>query len=78
MINHIILTVSDVERSLVFYDAALKPLNIRYLTSFGWGSHRLSCTNELGAPRRRSQFVDGHHKLMGLLMGFVITEEAHF
>ena len=29
MINHIILTVSDVERSLVFYDAALKPLNIR-------------------------------------------------
>ena len=28
MINHIILTVSDVERSLAFYEAALKPLEL--------------------------------------------------
>jgi catechol 2,3-dioxygenase-like lactoylglutathione lyase family enzyme len=26
MLDHIILTVSDVERSLAFYEAALKPL----------------------------------------------------
>ncbi len=29
MIDHIILTVSDVERSLKFYGAALKPLKIK-------------------------------------------------
>ena len=29
MLDHIILTVSDVERSLKFYTAALKPLGIR-------------------------------------------------
>ena len=34
MINHIILTVSDVERSLIFYEAALKPLNIRYFLPY--------------------------------------------
>ena len=33
MINHMILTVSDVERSLAFYQAALKPLNIQYFTA---------------------------------------------
>jgi catechol 2,3-dioxygenase-like lactoylglutathione lyase family enzyme len=34
MINHIILTVSDVERSLAFYEAALKPLNIKYFMPY--------------------------------------------
>jgi catechol 2,3-dioxygenase-like lactoylglutathione lyase family enzyme len=34
MINHIILTVSDVERSLAFYEAALKPLNIQYFLPY--------------------------------------------
>jgi catechol 2,3-dioxygenase-like lactoylglutathione lyase family enzyme len=29
MLDHIILTVSDVERSLAFYEAALEPLGIR-------------------------------------------------
>jgi catechol 2,3-dioxygenase-like lactoylglutathione lyase family enzyme len=29
MLDHIILTVSDVERSLMFYTAALKPLKIK-------------------------------------------------
>ena len=41
MINHIILTVSDVERSLAFYDAALKPLNIRFFLPYkGEHGHR--------------------------------------
>jgi catechol 2,3-dioxygenase-like lactoylglutathione lyase family enzyme len=30
MLDHMILTVSDVERSLAFYGAALKPLNIKF------------------------------------------------
>lgn len=30
MIDHIILTVADIEPSLKFYEAALKPLNIEY------------------------------------------------
>jgi len=30
MLDHIILTVSDVQRSLAFYEAALKPLNIKF------------------------------------------------
>ena len=30
MIDHIIPTVSDVDRSLAFYEAALKPLNIKF------------------------------------------------
>jgi predicted enzyme related to lactoylglutathione lyase len=30
MLGFMILTVSDVERSLAFYEAALKPLNIKY------------------------------------------------
>ena len=34
MINHMILTVSDVERSLEFYEAALKPLKIQYFLPY--------------------------------------------
>ena len=34
MINHIILAVSDVERSLAFYEAALKPLNIKFFMPY--------------------------------------------
>jgi hypothetical protein len=30
MLDHMILTVSDVERSLAFYETALKPLNIKF------------------------------------------------
>ena len=30
MLDHMILTVSNVERSLAFYEAALKPLNIKF------------------------------------------------
>jgi catechol 2,3-dioxygenase-like lactoylglutathione lyase family enzyme len=34
MLDHIILTVSDIERSLAFYDAALKPLNIQFFMPY--------------------------------------------
>jgi catechol 2,3-dioxygenase-like lactoylglutathione lyase family enzyme len=34
MLDHIILTVSDVERSLTFYEAALKPLNIKFFMPY--------------------------------------------
>jgi catechol 2,3-dioxygenase-like lactoylglutathione lyase family enzyme len=34
MLDHIILTVSDVERSLAFYDATLKPLNIKFFMPY--------------------------------------------
>jgi hypothetical protein len=30
MLDHMILTVSNIERSLAFYEAALKPLNIKF------------------------------------------------
>jgi len=34
LLDHIILTVSDIERSLKFYKAALKPLGIKYFFPF--------------------------------------------
>lgn len=34
MLDHIILTVSDVERSLAFYKVALKPLNIKFFMPY--------------------------------------------
>ena len=34
MLDHIILTVSDIERSLAFYEAALEPLNIRFFLPY--------------------------------------------
>ena len=34
MLGFMILTVSDVERSLAFYEAALKPLDIRYFLPY--------------------------------------------
>lgn len=34
MINHIILSVADVEKSLAFYQAALAPLDIKFLMPF--------------------------------------------
>jgi catechol 2,3-dioxygenase-like lactoylglutathione lyase family enzyme len=40
MLDHMILTVSDVERSLAFYEAALKPLSIKFfLPHKGEGDH---------------------------------------
>ena len=40
MLDHIILTVSNVERSLAFYEAALKPLHIEFFLPYkGEGDH---------------------------------------
>jgi catechol 2,3-dioxygenase-like lactoylglutathione lyase family enzyme len=40
MLDHIILSVSDVERSLAFYEAALKPLDIKFFLPYkGDGDH---------------------------------------
>jgi catechol 2,3-dioxygenase-like lactoylglutathione lyase family enzyme len=40
MLDHMILTVSNVERSLAFYEAALKPLNIKFFLPYkGEGGH---------------------------------------
>jgi len=40
MLDHIILTVSNVERSLAFYEEALKPLNIKFFLPYkGTGDH---------------------------------------
>jgi catechol 2,3-dioxygenase-like lactoylglutathione lyase family enzyme len=40
MLDHMILTVSNVERSLAFYEAALRPLNIRFFLPYkGEGDH---------------------------------------
>lgn len=34
MLDHIILTVSNIDRSLAFYEAALKPLNIGFFLPY--------------------------------------------
>ncbi len=34
MLDHMLLTVSDVERSLAFYEAALKPLHIKFFMPY--------------------------------------------
>jgi hypothetical protein len=40
MLDHMILTVSNVERSLAFYEVALKPLNIKFFLPYkGEGNH---------------------------------------
>ena len=64
MLDHIILTVSDVERSLKFYTAALKPLKIKMsepykgtdghpdLWGFGDGQ-RIGYINALPPPSTR-------------------------
>src|SRR5689334_21248668 len=40
MLDHMILTVSNLERSLAFYEAALKPLNIKFFLPYkGEGDH---------------------------------------
>jgi catechol 2,3-dioxygenase-like lactoylglutathione lyase family enzyme len=40
MLDHMILRVSNVERSLAFYEAGLKPLNIKFFLPYkGEGDH---------------------------------------
>lgn len=53
MVDHIILTVRDVERSLTFYEAALKPIGLRFFMPYkgeaghpdlwGFGDGRKAC-----------------------------------
>ena len=53
MLDHMILTVSNVERSLAFYEAALKPLNIKFFLSYkGEGDHPIC--GDLAMARGRS------------------------
>jgi catechol 2,3-dioxygenase-like lactoylglutathione lyase family enzyme len=41
MLDHMILTASNGERSLAFYEAALKPLDIKFFLPYkGEGDHR--------------------------------------
>jgi catechol 2,3-dioxygenase-like lactoylglutathione lyase family enzyme len=54
MLDHMILTVSNVERSLAFYEAALKPLNIKFFLPYkGEGDH-LICGDLVMARERSS------------------------
>jgi hypothetical protein len=50
MLDHMILTVSKVERSLAFYEAALKPLNIQFFLPF----KAPGTTMEVSMPQRVS------------------------
>ena len=53
MVDHIILTVSDVERSLAFYESALKPIGLHFFLPYkgeaghpdlwGFGDGRKAC-----------------------------------
>ena len=53
MLDHMILTVSNIERSLAFYEAALKPLNIKFFLPYkgeddhpdlwGFGDSKRAC-----------------------------------
>lgn len=51
MIDHIILTVSDVERSLAFYEASLAPLNIKFFMPYKGVSFRQGCVKPDGASQ---------------------------
>lgn len=61
MIDHIILTVSDIKTSLAFYDEALAPLNLKFFIPFkgedghpdlwGFGDGKSACFwLKLGTP----------------------------
>jgi len=53
MLGFMILTVSDVERSLAFYEAALKPLDIRYFLPYK-GQNGDPICGDLAMASRRS------------------------
>src|SRR5258708_18074627 len=53
MLDHMILTVSNVERSLAFYEAALKPLNIKFFLPYKGEAIILIC-GDLAMARGRS------------------------
>jgi DNA-binding transcriptional LysR family regulator len=53
MIDHIILTVSNVERSLAFYEAALAPLNIKFFMPYK-GRRAIPICGDLAMEREHS------------------------
>jgi len=60
MLDHVILTVNDVERSLKFYTAALKPLSIRMFMPYkGADGHPDLCGESSGGRRRLLDFHPG-------------------
>ena len=77
MLGFMILTVSDVERSLAFYEAALKPLNIRFflpykgkdghpdLWGFGDGKQAFFWLQQGNLPRLDSLGVHGREQRKG-------------
>jgi hypothetical protein len=59
MLDHMILTVSNVERSLASYEAALKPLNSQFFLPFkGEGDH--SDLWGFGEGKRAIELADCH------------------
>jgi len=68
MIDHIILTVSSVERSLAFYEAALAPLNIKFFMPY---------KGENGHPDLWG-FGDGQKAFFWLKQGKPATRSIHW
>jgi predicted lactoylglutathione lyase len=67
MLDHIILTVSDVERSLAFYEAALKPLNIKFFMPYKsevdefYKAAILAGARDNISPRARLEYYPGYY-----------------
>jgi catechol 2,3-dioxygenase-like lactoylglutathione lyase family enzyme len=52
MLDHMVLAVSNLERSLAFYEAALKPLDIEFFLPYkGEGDRRAGLRTDQGAAR---------------------------
>ena len=52
MLDHIILTVSDIKRSLAFYEAALKPLHMAAMSAGA---------RDNISPRARLEYYPGYY-----------------
>ncbi|PWV99126.1 catechol 2,3-dioxygenase-like lactoylglutathione lyase family enzyme [Hoeflea marina] len=68
MLDHIILTVSDIKASLAFYEAALKPLGIKFFMPF---------KGENGHPDLWG-FGDGQSAIFWLKQGKPNPEAIHW
>jgi len=68
MLDHMILTVSDIKTSLAFYEAALAPLNIRFFMPF---------KGENGHPDLWG-FGDGQSAVFWLKQGTPNPEAIHW
>lgn len=68
MVNHIILTVSDIEKSLAFYEAALAPINIKFFLPY---------KGEKGHPDLWG-FGDGQNAFFWLKQGKPSPEAIHW